>query len=204
MAQLVVMYKTPKDAAAFDKNYAEKHIPMAKKIPGLRKYEVSKGPVATPAGPSAYHLIATLTFDDLGAFKKRSAAPRGNPPRLTCRPSPPAAPRCSFSTPSRLEAGFVQSGDLPVSVQPSRNTRPQHAEDKACGENIQAVQPEHSRLPCDAIERSENDHDADCVGSERAHVTTRLSCRPFPAIRSWTHVETAAHRTSDLIPGIGA
>ena len=52
MAQLVVMYKTPKDAAAFDKHYAEKHIPMAKKIPGLRKYEVSKGPVATPAGPS--------------------------------------------------------------------------------------------------------------------------------------------------------
>ena len=53
------MYKTPKDAAAFDKHYAEKHIPMAKKIPGLRKYEVSKGPFATPAGPSAYHLIAT-------------------------------------------------------------------------------------------------------------------------------------------------
>ena len=107
MAQLVVMYKTPKDAAAFDKNYAEKHIPMAKKIPGLRKYEVSKGPVATPAGPSAYHLIATLTFDDLGAFKKRSAAPRGKPPRLTCRPSPPAAPRCSFSTPSPLEAASM-------------------------------------------------------------------------------------------------
>ena len=35
MAQLVVMYKTPRDAAAFDKHYAEKHIPIAKKIPGL-------------------------------------------------------------------------------------------------------------------------------------------------------------------------
>jgi uncharacterized protein (TIGR02118 family) len=29
------MYKTPRDAAAFDKHYAEKHIPIAKKIPGL-------------------------------------------------------------------------------------------------------------------------------------------------------------------------
>ena len=36
MAQLVVMYKTPNDTAAFDKYYAEKHIQVAKKIPGLR------------------------------------------------------------------------------------------------------------------------------------------------------------------------
>ena len=76
MAQLVVMYKTRKDAAAFD-NYAEKHIPIAKKIPGLRKYEVSKGPVATPAGPSAYHLIATLTFDDLGTIQKAFGSAEG-------------------------------------------------------------------------------------------------------------------------------
>jgi uncharacterized protein (TIGR02118 family) len=37
MAHIVVMYKTPKDAAAFDKYYAETHIPLAKKITGLRK-----------------------------------------------------------------------------------------------------------------------------------------------------------------------
>jgi uncharacterized protein (TIGR02118 family) len=67
MAQVVVTYKTPKDAAAFDKHYAETHIPLAKKMPGLRKYQVSKGPVATPAGPSGIHLIATLTFDDMAA-----------------------------------------------------------------------------------------------------------------------------------------
>ncbi len=41
MAELVVMYKTPKNAAAFDKHYSEKHIPLAKKIPGLRKYAIS-------------------------------------------------------------------------------------------------------------------------------------------------------------------
>ncbi|HVX75718.1 MAG TPA: EthD family reductase, partial [Bradyrhizobium sp.] len=51
MAHLLVMYKTPKDAAAFDKHYFETHVPLAKKIPGLRKYEVSQGVVATPAGP---------------------------------------------------------------------------------------------------------------------------------------------------------
>src|SRR5471032_380370 len=69
MAELVVMYKMPKDKAAFDKHYFEKHVPIAKKIPGLRKYTVSQGPVATPAGPSPFHLIATLTFDNLGAIQ---------------------------------------------------------------------------------------------------------------------------------------
>jgi uncharacterized protein (TIGR02118 family) len=77
MAQLVVMYKTPKDAAAFDKHYVEKHIPLAKKIPGVRKYEISKGPVATPAGPSGYHLVATLQFDDLAAIQKAFGSAEG-------------------------------------------------------------------------------------------------------------------------------
>ena len=65
MARLVVMYKTPRDGAAFDQYYVEKHVPIAKKIPGLRKYEISRGAVATPAGPSNYHLVAILHFDDV-------------------------------------------------------------------------------------------------------------------------------------------
>ena len=77
MAELVVMYKTPKDGAAFDKHYFEKHIPLAKKIPGLRKYSVSQGPVATPAGPSGFHLIATLSFDNLAAIQAAFASAEG-------------------------------------------------------------------------------------------------------------------------------
>jgi uncharacterized protein (TIGR02118 family) len=78
MAQLLVMYKTPRDPAAFDKHYAEKHIPLAKKIPGLRKYEVSKGAVATPAGPSGYHLVAVLKFDDMAAIQAAFASTEGH------------------------------------------------------------------------------------------------------------------------------
>jgi uncharacterized protein (TIGR02118 family) len=77
MAQLVVLYKTPRDPAAFDAYYFEKHVPLAKTIPGLRRYGVSKGAVATPAGPSAYHLIATLDFDDMTAIQHAFASPEG-------------------------------------------------------------------------------------------------------------------------------
>jgi uncharacterized protein (TIGR02118 family) len=77
MARLVVMYGTPKDAAAFDKYYFESHVPIAKKIPGLRKYEISRGAIATPAGPAKFHLIATLHFDDLQAIQNAFASPQG-------------------------------------------------------------------------------------------------------------------------------
>ena len=77
MAQLLVMYKTPKDSAAFDCYYFETHIPIARKIPGIRKYEVSQGPIVTPAGPSPVHLIATLHFDNLAAIQHAFASDAG-------------------------------------------------------------------------------------------------------------------------------
>jgi uncharacterized protein (TIGR02118 family) len=77
VAQLLVMYKAPVDAAAFDKHYTEKHIQIAKKIPGLRKYEISRGPVATPAGPSGYHLVAQLHFDTLAAIQAAFSTAEG-------------------------------------------------------------------------------------------------------------------------------
>jgi uncharacterized protein (TIGR02118 family) len=77
MAQLLVMYKTPQDAAAFDKHYIERHVPLAKKLPGLKRYDISQGPVATPAGLSGYHLVATLQFDDMAAIQKAFASAEG-------------------------------------------------------------------------------------------------------------------------------
>jgi uncharacterized protein (TIGR02118 family) len=74
---MLVIYKTPKDAVAFDKHYHETHIPLAKKLPGLRKYELSNGPVMRTAGVSGVHLIATLHFDDMDAIRKAFASPEG-------------------------------------------------------------------------------------------------------------------------------
>ena len=77
MAELVVTYKTPTDPAAFDTYYAATHIPLVKKLPGLRKYQVSKGEVVGPGGPSGVHLVATLTFDSVAAIRAAFASPEG-------------------------------------------------------------------------------------------------------------------------------
>ncbi len=77
MAKVLAMYRTPADAAAFDRYYFDKHVPLAKTIPGLRGYEVTRGTIATLDGPSQYYLIATLTFDSLAAIQTALTSAEG-------------------------------------------------------------------------------------------------------------------------------
>jgi len=77
MARMVVIYRTPKDVEAFDRHYFGIHVPLAKKLPGLRKYEISRGPVTVLAGSPDVYLIGTVHFDDLEAMKEAFASPEG-------------------------------------------------------------------------------------------------------------------------------
>jgi len=77
MARMVVIYRQPEDVNAFTKHYFEKHVPLAKQLPGLRKYELSHGPVTIVAGSPDVHLVATLHFDDVDAIKSAFASPQG-------------------------------------------------------------------------------------------------------------------------------
>ncbi|MEO8446972.1 MAG: EthD family reductase [bacterium] len=42
MVKLIAYYKEPQDKDSFDKKYFEEHMPLAKKMPGLVKIEVSR------------------------------------------------------------------------------------------------------------------------------------------------------------------
>jgi uncharacterized protein (TIGR02118 family) len=77
MAKLLVLYRHPENAAAFDEYYFGKHVPLAKTVPGLKRFEVSRGPVVTPSGASNYHLVASLEFDSMAALGKGLASPQG-------------------------------------------------------------------------------------------------------------------------------
>src|ERR1700728_4996178 len=77
MARMVVIYRTPKNVEAFDRHYFETHVPLAKKIPGVRKYEVSDGTIVTPVGNPDVHRIGTVQFDDLETIKRAFASPEG-------------------------------------------------------------------------------------------------------------------------------
>jgi uncharacterized protein (TIGR02118 family) len=78
MAQLLVLYNTPPDPAAFDRYYQQTHIPLAQKIPGLRSYSISSGPVRALVGSApAPHLVAILNFDSMADLNAALASPEG-------------------------------------------------------------------------------------------------------------------------------
>jgi len=77
MAKLVALYKTPANPAAFDDYYFGKHLPLAKTVPGLTKYEVNAGPVVSPAGASPYHLVALLSFGSIESLQQALGSPQG-------------------------------------------------------------------------------------------------------------------------------
>jgi len=78
MAKVVALYKHPASTKDFDAYYYAKHVPIAKKIPGLKRYEVSAGPVSSvQGGETPYHLAAILTFDSVAAIASALQAPEG-------------------------------------------------------------------------------------------------------------------------------
>jgi len=63
MVKLMVCYGAPEDPAAFDRYYAETHVPLVHKIPNLRRFEAGKV-LGTPDGSTPpYYYIAELSFD---------------------------------------------------------------------------------------------------------------------------------------------
>jgi uncharacterized protein (TIGR02118 family) len=79
MAKLIVLYRIPRDPAEFDRYYAQVHTPLVKKIPGLRRFEVTRL-TGAPSGASDLYLIAELYFDNAAA---REAALASNEAKAT-------------------------------------------------------------------------------------------------------------------------
>ena len=65
MAKMTVIYKTPKDKEFFERHYFDVHIPLAKQLPGLIKYEINDGSIASTTGHSETYRIANLYFESL-------------------------------------------------------------------------------------------------------------------------------------------
>lgn len=77
MAKLFAVYQQPTDSAAFDSYYFDKHVPLAKTIPGLMSYEVTRGDVMGMAGKHGVYLVAILEFASLEAIGAAMASPEG-------------------------------------------------------------------------------------------------------------------------------
>ena len=73
MVRLLVLYNPPEDAVAFDKYYNEIHIPLAKQLPGLVRYTISRNLAAN----AQYYLIAELDWADMASAQAALRSPVG-------------------------------------------------------------------------------------------------------------------------------
>ena len=75
---MILLKKKPEFSdEEFVKYFLETHAPMAKKMPGLRRYvlNVVRRP---PSREADYHGVAELWFDDVASMKQAFASPEGN------------------------------------------------------------------------------------------------------------------------------
>lgn len=75
-AKIIVLFGKPTNPELFDKEYWEDHVPLAKKMPGLREYTVHKV-VGAPRGEPAYYQVVELSFDDMDGLKNAIASQAG-------------------------------------------------------------------------------------------------------------------------------
>jgi uncharacterized protein (TIGR02118 family) len=75
--KLVVLYTQPENAEEFDRHYAEQHVPLVQKLPGLQHFEAGPFVGAVDGGELTYHRIAELTFADQDAMQAAFGSEEG-------------------------------------------------------------------------------------------------------------------------------
>jgi uncharacterized protein (TIGR02118 family) len=76
MVKLVALYRKPEDVAAFDAHYNGTHLPLTRKVPGLRRLEITRI-TGAPMGETKFHVMAELYYDSVEAMNAANASPEG-------------------------------------------------------------------------------------------------------------------------------
>jgi uncharacterized protein (TIGR02118 family) len=77
MTRLTVLYGHPKDPAEFDRYYHEVHIPIAKRMKGLKGWTIGKCESATPGELPPYYMIVGLYANTRADLEAIIATPEG-------------------------------------------------------------------------------------------------------------------------------
>lgn len=76
MHRLTVQYAQPADPAAFEKEYADVHVPLVRALPGLARFTLSRPRSLGPAEAPAPFLVAEMWFDDAHSLKAALHSPQ--------------------------------------------------------------------------------------------------------------------------------
>ena len=76
MVKLVVLYKKPADVSAFEKHYREVHLPLSRKMPNVRRLDVSHF-TGSPGGEPKFYMMAEVYYDNKESMMSSLGSPEG-------------------------------------------------------------------------------------------------------------------------------
>jgi uncharacterized protein (TIGR02118 family) len=65
----------PDDAAAFEAYYHDVHVPLARKVPGLRDLQLVRTDKGLEGGAAGFYRLAVLAFDSEAAMHQSAQSP---------------------------------------------------------------------------------------------------------------------------------
>jgi uncharacterized protein (TIGR02118 family) len=77
MYKLFAVWTDPDDVEGFERHYLDVHAPLAASIPGLQKMVLTRTTDALGEGPSPFHRITELWFEDEAALAVGAASAEG-------------------------------------------------------------------------------------------------------------------------------
>jgi uncharacterized protein (TIGR02118 family) len=76
MVRLMVLYPRLADPVEFERHYFTVHVPIVRRLPGLRRYNVGRRP-SRVRGPEPYQFVAELDWEDLDSMERDFASEWG-------------------------------------------------------------------------------------------------------------------------------
>src|SRR3954453_1182168 len=77
MVKVTVLYGPPTDAAAFEDYYANTHVPLAAKMPQVKRFEATRVVASPGADQPPYYRIAELWFDSQDSMQQAMSSTEG-------------------------------------------------------------------------------------------------------------------------------
>ena len=74
-ARFLAVYETPADPNAFDRHYRDLRVPLAQRLPGLRRYVVSRDVASVRGDP--YYLVAEPEWNTMEELRTAFASEAG-------------------------------------------------------------------------------------------------------------------------------
>jgi uncharacterized protein (TIGR02118 family) len=77
MYKVTVLYEHPQDEVFFEKYFKEQHLPIAQKMPGVSRIEITKFQSSADGGKPEYYRMAEIFFSNKSVMEETMGSPEG-------------------------------------------------------------------------------------------------------------------------------